>query len=140
MGYVDASCLVAYYAPERLSAIVGEELAGQELPVISRLVEVEVHSAVARKARQKELDVASATQILSTFRAHLADGYYRVVPIEAREYGLARDWIGRFTAPLRTLDALHLAAAFGNDLELLTADRAMASAAKHFGVRCRLIA
>ncbi len=140
MSYVDTSCLVAYYAPERLSAIVAEEFAGQELPAISPLVEVELHSAVARKVRVKELDVADATQILLMFRAHLADGYYRVVPIEAREYGLARDWIGRFTTPLRTLDALHLAAAFTNDLEVLTTDKPMARAAQHFGVKCRLIA
>jgi len=140
MVYVDTSCLVAYYTPERLSVIVEEELAGQGPPVISPLVEVEVHSAVAMKVRAKELDASDAMQILSTFRAHLAQGYYRVVPIEAREYSLARDWLARFTTPLRTLDALHLAAAFANDMEVLTADRSMARAAEHFGVRCRLIA
>ena len=139
MGYVDTSCLVAYYAPERLSATVEEELGAQELPAISRLVEVELYSAMALKVRTKELDVAAVTRILSMFRAHLADGYYRVVPIEAREYGLARDWIGRFTTPLRTLDALHLAAAFANDLEMLTADKPLARAARHLGVECRLI-
>ncbi len=140
MGYVDTSTLAAYYCPERLSAKAWRELGKLASPTISPLVQVEVYSAVARKVRVKELDAAAATRILSQFRAHLADGYYRVVPIEGREYGLARDWIGRFTTPLRALDALHLAAAFANDLELLTADKRLALAARHFGVKHKLIA
>ena len=51
----------------------------------------------------------------------------------------ARDWIGSFSAPRRTLDALHLAAAFGNDLALLTADKALARSARHFGVTCEVV-
>jgi predicted nucleic acid-binding protein len=53
---------------------------------------------------------------------------------------MARDWIGRFSTPLRAPDASHLAAAFDHDLTLLTADKALASAAKHLGVHCELIA
>ena len=36
--------------------------------------------------------------------------------------------------------ALHLAAAFANDLTLLTADKALSRSARQFGVRCELIA
>ncbi|NQT52965.1 type II toxin-antitoxin system VapC family toxin [bacterium] len=140
MGYVDTSVLVAYYCPERLSAKVEKALLGLDAPAISPLVEVEFHSAIARKVRLKELDAADATLVLSRLRAHLADGYYRVVSIEAREYGLARDWIDRLSVPLRTLDSLHLAVAFAHGLEVLTADKPLARAAKHLGVRCRLIA
>jgi len=70
-----------------------------------------MHSAVSLKVRTGAMVAASANQVLSLFGVHLAGNYYRFVPIEAREYGLARDWIGRFTTPLRTLDALHVGAA-----------------------------
>ena len=39
-------------------------------------------------------------------------------------YHLAREWISRFTTPLRTLDALHLAVASQNNIRLVTADTA----------------
>ncbi|MHB1158086.1 MAG: hypothetical protein ACYC26_14770 [Phycisphaerales bacterium] len=40
---------------------------------------------------------------------------------------------------MRTLDALHLAAAFANDLTLVCADKLLVRSAKQFGVKCRLI-
>lgn len=140
MGYTDTSVLVAYYYPEPLSPKVNKALSGPAPLVISPLVEVEFHSAIARKVRLEELEPSDAAPLLSRFRAHLEGGYYRMVPIEAREYELARDWIAKLLTPLRTLDALHLATAFANDLEILTADKPLARAAKHFGVNCRLLA
>jgi len=139
MAYIDTSALVAYYGPEALSRKLQEELRRNEAPTISPLVELEFHSAVALKVRAGELDAAAANRIVSLFRLHMANGHYRLVGIGDREYGLARDWIGRFTDPLRTLDALHLAAAFANDLVILTTDKPLARSAKHFGVRCKLI-
>ena len=108
-------------------------------PAISPLVELELHSAVAQKVRPREVTAAAARRVISEFQAHLAEGYWRQVPVGPREYDLARDWIGSFSAPLRTLDALHLAAAFRNDLALLTADKALARSARHFGVTCEVV-
>jgi len=139
MEYIDTSLLVAYYCPERLSTAAQKAIREASAPTISPLVDVEVHSAIALKVRTRELDGAEAARVLAQFRLHVADGRYRLVPIEAREYGLARDWIGRLSTSLRTLDALHLAAAFANGLELLTTDKPFAGAAKHFGVKCHLI-
>jgi predicted nucleic acid-binding protein len=140
MSYVDTSCLVAYYIPERLSAAIEEALTEQDAPAISRLVELEFHSALSKKVRTQHIEVGDAAQIAAMFRAQRADGYYHVLPVEAREYELARDWLGEFTTPLRTLDALHLATAFANGIELLTTDKPLARCAEHFGVACRLIA
>lgn len=139
MGYLDTSVLAAYYCPESLSVAVEKALRRIDTPTISPLVEVELHSAVALKTRKGELDAASAHRILAQFRVHLADGYYRVVAIQTREFALARDWIGRLTTPLRTLDALHLAAAFAQSLPLITTDKSLAASAKHFGIKHRLI-
>jgi predicted nucleic acid-binding protein len=140
MVYIDTSVLIAYYWPESLSAAAQSEIRKAEGPAISPLSEVEFHSALALKKRMKEMDEESARRILSAFRVHRADGVYRVVPIEAREYLLSCEWLGTFRTSLRALDALHLAAAFSNGLTLITADRILAESAKHFGVKYRLVA
>jgi predicted nucleic acid-binding protein len=137
--YIDTSVLAAYYCPEPGSAAAQKRLARAKQPVISPLVEIELYSAVAAKVRARELDAASAGRVLDLFRKHLAEGCYGVVSIGMGEYALARDWIGRFSSPLRAADALHLAAAFANGVTLLTADKALAQSAAHFGVRHELV-
>jgi len=139
MAYIDTSVLAAYYCPEALSSMVQDEIGKVDDPLISRLVEVELHSAVAQKLRARELEQAAANQILSLFQVHLARGYYRLASIEEREYSLARDWIGRFNTPLRTLDALHLAAAFVNETRILTSDQGLARSASLLGIAFQLI-
>ncbi len=139
MDYVDTSVLVACYCPEPLSR-KAERAAGRAAPpTISPLVEVEFHSALALKVRASEIDPESAGRVLAALRLHLEEGRFRVVPIEAKEYALACDWLGRFAAPLRTVDALHLAAAFSAGLSILTADKGLAACAKKFGVKHRLL-
>ncbi len=139
MAYLDTSVLAAYYCPERHSDAVGRVLREVSPPTISSLVEVELCSAVALKVRTREVDLSSAGAIISRFQVDMASGLYKIVDIGPREFRLARDWLSRFSSPLRTLDALHLAAAFSNDLELITTDKALKAAAAHFSVRHRLV-
>ena len=139
MAYIDTSVLVAYYCPEPLSATAEKVICGADAPAISPLTEVEFCSALAIKVRTRGLDVKVAERLLSQFRLHLEERRYRIVPVEAKEYVLACDWIGRFSTPLRTVDALHLATAFSSGLRLITADRNLARAARHFGVEHELI-
>lgn len=139
MTYIDTSVLAAYYCPEPFSAKAQAAIQKCEKPVISPLVEVELCSAIALKARIKELDVATGNLIISTFKKHLNEGLYRIVPIETKQYSMARDWLSQFAISLRALDALHLAAAFTRGLTLLTSDKALAQAAKYFGVSCEYI-
>jgi len=138
-AYIDTSVLVAYYCPEPLSARAEEVIHGGDAAAISPLTEVEFCSALAIKVRMRELDVEIAGRLLSRFQRHLEKGRYHVVPVGAREHTLACDWISRFVTPLRTVDALHLAVAFTNDLPLLTADKDLARSAEHFGVEHKLI-
>jgi hypothetical protein len=139
MAYIDTSVLVAYYYPEPLSGAAEECVRGIESPSISLLTRVEFCSALAIKVRTGGIDKAVAERILSRFRVHLEEQRYSILPIEAEHYLLAADWIGRFSAPLRSLDALHLAVAFAGDLRLLTADEALARSAEHFGIEHTLI-
>ena len=139
MAYIDTSVLAAYYCPEKLSAIVQAELARDKTPTISPLVEVELCSAVASKVRIGELSPDAASQVISLFQLHVTDGRYHLIPIATREYALARDWISRLNVSLRTLDALHLAAAFAQGMTCLTADKLLAKAAGQLGVACKLL-
>jgi len=47
--------------------------------------------------------------------------------------------LAQFAIPLRTLDALHLAIAAQNNLELVTADKQLSQSARKLGVRTRLL-
>lgn len=140
MSYLDTSVLAAYYCPEVLSRKVQKALDQVTEPTISPLVELEMHSALAMKVRARELDIAAAGQVLAMFQLHLSDGRYRIVPIGTREYTLGRNWLSGFSTPLRTLDALHLAAAFANDLTLVSADKTLVRCARQIGIKHRLIA
>jgi uncharacterized protein len=139
--YVDTSVLAAYYLPEPLSAQAEEALLSTEgLPVLSELTDVELTSAIARKVRTGELAKQDAVRIQALFASHLEASYYRRLSLTRHHYRLARDWIGFLDVPLRTLDALHLAAAGLEEMELLTADQGLARAAEALGVPCRLLA
>jgi predicted nucleic acid-binding protein len=140
MAYVDTSVLVACYCPEPLSDAAARAVRRAGRPTVSPLVELEFCAAAAAKVRRGELGKDAARRMIALLRRHLSDGRYGIVPVGGREYGLARDWIGRFAASLRAADALHLAAASNNDLTLLTADKDLARAAEAFGASHKLIA
>ena len=106
MVYFDTSVLAAYYCPEAISDTVERAVLRCAAPAISRLVEVELYWAVARKRREGKLSDTDANRIVTQFRLHLDDGCYVVLPVETKHFEMARDWIGWFSTPLRTLDAL----------------------------------
>ncbi|NOY70739.1 MAG: type II toxin-antitoxin system VapC family toxin [Deltaproteobacteria bacterium] len=140
MLYLDTSVLVAYYCPEALSRQVQSLLREQVKPALSVLTEVEFTSAVAKKIRLNELGNADANRILAKFTSHVEAGLYRMVPVENHHWRLARGWIGLFTTSLRTLDALHLAIASAEELQLITSDKQFYQAAEMFAVDARLVA
>jgi uncharacterized protein len=139
MSYIDTCVLVAYYCAEPLSGAAQKAIRGAHEAVLSPLVEVEFCSALAIKVRTGDLDAKEAARIASIFKQHLGEGSFRSVPMESLHYTLARDWIVRLDVPLRTLDALHLAVAFTNRLPILTSDRDLIRAARHFGVKHKLV-
>ncbi|MEI7457641.1 MAG: type II toxin-antitoxin system VapC family toxin [Nitrosomonadales bacterium] len=139
MVYLDTSVLAAYYCPEAMSAKAEKAILRCERPTISSLVEVEFRSAVARKVREGTLSATDATRIITQLHLHVESGCYERLAIEELHYEMARDWIGRFLAPLRTLDALHLAVCFAASANLLTADANLANAGHRFGVLTELL-
>ena len=129
-AYVDTSVLGAYYCPEPLSATAETALLDLTTPVISTLTEVEFASLIARKRRLRELTERQTRAILDLFGGHVAKGFYRRVPLGTEHFLRARELVATLSSALRTLDALHLAAALAENLPLLTADRDLARAAK----------
>ncbi len=130
MAYVDTSVLVAYYCPEPLSEKAEAFLTAHVQPVISALTEIELFSAVSKKVRTKEMKRKDAGRVVARFLGDIENAYYTYLPVEAIHYRLARDWIGMFNIPLRTLDALHLAIASSESLEIATADPGLFKSAK----------
>lgn len=140
MIYLDTSVLVAYYCPEPLSETVQALLLAQTLPAISSLVEVELMSALARKIREGGLSITDGGRIADLFSDHLQNGLYLQIPIAESHFSSARNWLRGFHTPLRTLDALHLAVAAAANLQFVTADKTLASAATSLGIPTQFLA
>ena len=134
MRYLDTSVVVAYYIPEKKSKRVNALLSSSGRFHISPLTQVEFYSAVSRLTRMKSLQKPDAEKVISQFDIHCSDQLYRMVPITGGVFEFARQWISSFDTPLRTLDALHLAAAYANELTLVTDDAILAQSARHIGL------
>jgi len=91
MEYFDTSVLVPYYCPERLSIAAESAMLTSSNRIISKLSEIEFVSALSLKMRAGGLDVTAARTAQSKFNLHLASGYYRSLPLQTREFELARD-------------------------------------------------
>ncbi len=139
MYYLDTSVLAAYYCPEQNSLKVEKLIRTLKSPAISHLVETELYSAVARKVRVKELSRQDANLITSQFNVHLEKRFYRLLPIGVRHYSIAREWIGRFDTALRTLDALHLAVSYSENMIIVSADTHLCKAAEYFGIQVQKV-
>ena len=139
MFYVDTSIIAAYYCPEPLSEKAENFITDHARPAISNLTELELFSAISRKIREGNIDRKDGSRIIAKFLAHLDDLFYDRLPIESHHYTLSRDWIGRFTSPLRSLDAIHLAVASLSGSTLITADKGLAKSAELLSVDVYLI-
>jgi uncharacterized protein len=140
LTYIDTSVLAAYYCPEPLSGQAERALAQEDERAISSLVELEFVSAIARKARTREMRRSDAHRILAAFQSHLEQGIYTRLAVEGAHFAKAREWLATLAIPLQTLDALHVALAAMKGCSILTADGALAKACAMVGVKARLIA
>jgi uncharacterized protein len=131
--------VVAYYCPEPLSRQAERIVRSQVRPAISDLTEVEMVSALARKTRSREILHEEAQRVVAEFLVHLETNLYARLALGREHYKLAREFIGRFTTPIRTLDALHLAVAAAGGLRLVTGDRHLALSARTVGVQTEWI-
>ncbi|MGJ3246963.1 MAG: type II toxin-antitoxin system VapC family toxin [Elainellaceae cyanobacterium] len=137
--YLDTSVVIPLYYPEALSQVVELQVEGETFLGISRLVEVEFHSALARRVRMGELAEHVAIAIANRFQMDVDAERYTRFALQPVHYDLACNSLKRFNTPLRTLDALHLAIARADGLQLITADDALATSAQILDVKCQLL-
>lgn len=137
--YLDSSVVIAYYVPEARSARVQALYEGFATPAISDLVELEAIAGLSVRIRTGDLERAQAEQVVTLFDEHLDAGLYTRLHLHADHYRWARDAIARFDLPLKSPDALHLAAAQRGGFRLVTADRQLARNAASLDVAVDLI-
>lgn len=112
--FLDTNALVKLYHLEEGSARLSDflEAAGEDLFLtIADIAVIEFHSAVLKHVRTREIDIETAREAFSCLESDMA--MYHVVSVDQAVKGVALrllDDLGA-TAPLRTLDSLHLAAA-----------------------------
>jgi len=102
MAYIDTSALVAYYCPEPMSDKVERTVLSIDTPYISYLTDVEIASAIARKVRCQEISPADGHRIINLYRVHVDKRLYRWLPLDLKNFQVARSWISQFNIALRT--------------------------------------
>ena len=135
MKFWDASAIVPLLMTEPTTSAVQALAARDPSMLVWWATEVECASAVARLEREGAIDAAAATQAFDRLK-QLANGWHEVDPSDS-----IREAAVRFLRvhPLRTADALQLAAAFvaaerrPSSLDVVTLDERLAAAARKEG-------
>ena len=134
--YVDTSALIKLYVAEPMSEEVEKFIDTLTHPLISSLSILEWHCAMNRRLRSGAFDDAYHQMARAEFARHLASGAYRVHALHEGLYAQATYLLDAVSPlALRTLDALHLAAAqSAHATTIATADKIMAQAANQLGL------
>ena len=136
MVYLDTSALLKRYVPEANSEAFDAYFIAQAPASISRLGLVEIRCALARKRRNNNISAEREKAAMDEVRTDIQDGVLIVQPTGDVHFAEALHLIDQIVeAPLRSLDALHLAIAKSlNTSELATADAVMRQAAQSLGM------
>lgn len=135
MRYFDASALVKRYVREPGSGAIRGPLAG-DVPVTSRLSEIEIASALVRRAREGGISPAERDRALAALAADIASIYVvELLPAVTRSaLALLR------AHPLRAGDAVQLASCLhaqeqvGVSVSFVAYDTRLADAAREEGL------
>lgn len=134
--YVDTSVLLKLYVTEPFSDEVQDYLSSIDRPAISSLSMLEWHCAMAQRLRAGSFSDAYLAMARQEFMRHVSEGYFRLQPVSDTLLTQAL-WLldAVKPTPLRTLDALHLAAARAIGARgIATADKIMCQAAERLGM------
>lgn len=135
MRFWDASAIVPLLMTEPTTPAMQKIAAEDPAMLVWWATEIECASALARLEREGALDPSAVTPIFQRLK-QLAGGWHEIDPSDA-----VRETAVRFLRvhPLRTADALQLAAAFvaaerrPSSLEVVTLDDRLAAAARKEG-------
>lgn len=131
--YLDASVIVPLFLPDRFtgrSETLVRKLA--PVPILSNFAAAEFASAVSRLVRMRERSTAEARVALADFDEWATSAIR--VEIGPADIAQAESFLRRLDLPLRTMDAIHIAAAGRINAPLATFDRRMAETAAALGI------
>lgn len=108
--FLDTSALVKIYHREAGTDFCLARYADQSPLIISELARVELHSAIFRKQREKELNAKALKAVLQRFECDCEERY-EVLHVASLVYDEACRLLSRYAGAygLRTLDSLQLA-------------------------------
>ncbi len=134
--YLDTSALIKRYVPEANSEAFDAYFIAQAPASISRLGLLEFRCALARKRRNNKISAEREKAAMDEVRTDIQDGVLIVQHTSDMHFAEALRLIDQIVeAPLRSLDALHLAIAKSlKTSELATADTVMRQAAQTLGM------
>ncbi len=130
--YLDSSIIVKLLTKEEDSRFFQEALKGKALSS-SELARTEVHSALLAKERAQRITVEQRTSAWETFERLVDSEQIRIHKLNSVTLKRATRILAAVhpDVPLRTLDAIHLAACdMSQDFPLCTTDKRMRDAAK----------
>ncbi len=135
IAYIDTSALAKCYIREPRSLEVLDWAEQRKGTTTAALALVEFRCLLARRRRAGEIDGALERGALARFDSHVRNDAWRIHQGAFGEYAEARDLIETLPElPLRTLDALHLAAARSiNATEFASSDGTQIKAARALG-------
>ena len=140
MAYWDTSCLLKLYAPESDSDVFRARALQGDSVITSDITRFELFAALSRKESAGDLYAGGARQALAAYDADVQAAAI-VVVVTATSNSQFENVIDRCyrrmpVVPLRTLDAIHLAAAVSaGETELVTTDTRLRDAASALGLQ-----
>ena len=135
--YLDSSALAKLYVPEPESDSLDTFLRGRRDLLISELAITEVLSAVARRRREGMITAHQALEIRDAVLADADSGSFHRLDMSPVVHREAERLLFQIeSVALRTIDALHVAAALlGSATYVVTFDARMRAAALHAGLK-----
>ena len=127
--YLDASVIVALFRPEPFSDRADRFIRDHATVVASDFTVAETASAVARWVRLREMTIDQARIVLTSLDAWLSRSAQQV-EVTSADIAAATAFLRRLDLPLRTPDAIHIAATQRLGATLVTFDRQMAANAR----------
>ena len=136
-AYIDTSAFVKRFILERGSAEVEALIASQQYRLtLSSLSLTEIRAVLKRQLRLGVINALHASKAIEQTSIELASNALAFQAVDGSVFNLAGDIIESLTAPLGTLDAVHLASAKAARCEvMITADRQLLRAASEAGLR-----
>ncbi len=138
--YADTSFLFSLYIPEQTSAAAAAEMKPVTVCLISEFSTFELANALAARRFRGDLSQDEMDNSLNAFRADIASGLFRPMPLTDATFDRASALAAVHTPRIgcRALDVLHVAIALGlNASVLYTFDQRQARLARAAGLSVR---